>query len=116
PPTPRPEPTPIWSNPYQSIHGHSPLRREYQIPSGQPSNLETANPNPPTNFPFSTPSIRAPSSPPSNLDTCASKATTTCEDEQEDADEYDPEYASYLVASVLSTAEQQQQAEKEEIE
>ena len=86
-------------------HGHSPLRNKYKLLSTNPDNSDVIASGTRIQNDTSVRLPRAASSSPTSLNPRSSSRCGTPEAEQEDPEDYDPEYATYLVASMQSQAE-----------
>jgi hypothetical protein len=117
PPDPSSSPAKPWNNPYYPIHGRSPLRNEYRVPGGWVQECDSEASSPSTGSWRTGSEGTVVSSPATSLDDCSSD---DCEDEQgegekEEEEVYDPEYATYLLASMLAEEEMKERRENEEI-
>ncbi|EFQ94736.1 hypothetical protein PTT_07491 [Pyrenophora teres f. teres 0-1] len=88
--TPQTPPKVIWKDPYYPRHGHSPLRNEYKI-----LRISEAD---------------------SYITASGAAAHHNLSADQEDPEEYDPEYATHLVATMQSQAEKKEMAWRKEYE
>jgi hypothetical protein len=102
-----------FKNPYSSYRGPSPLRNEYILPIASPEQHDTPPTSPSGHYQSSSAQAHTPSSPPSPLTPYLTSARETTEFQQDDAQEYDPEYATYLLASMLADEDVKERRENE---
>ena len=117
------KPKTSFKNPYFPILGPSPLRKEYKVPGAWPEETTTRDVDVPEtyvnvaarseamHYEVCTSSSRLYSSPPTPPKSCLSERSEILEDEHEDPEDYGPEYATYLVATMLAQHETEQRRE-----
>ncbi|KAI2479097.1 hypothetical protein Ptr902_09308 [Pyrenophora tritici-repentis] len=107
PPTP---PKASWKDPYYSWRGHSPLRHEYKVTRTSEVDSNTTASGASAHHNLSVSHLLGTMSSPGSTNSTSTAAHNLLDTEQEDPEDYDPEYATYLAATIQS------QAEKEDLE
>ena len=137
-------PQAVWADPYRPIYGHSALRNEYKVPDTRPKNSDTTasdtsavndtsahlcsrasssatNPDVQSYIPCRMPEAEQEDPEDHDLEDYDPEYATylvtrmVSRNDEDDLEDYDPEYATYLLASMISQAEKEEMAEIEEM-